>query len=71
VITGVAWVAVVDCAADAARKLLSAAHVAESEQGPEGAVMVTVVPVTEQEPLAVMTAVVLAFVVAVTANVLS
>ena len=37
---------------------------AVSEQVPDGAVIVTVVPETEQEPLAVMTAVVLAFVMA-------
>jgi hypothetical protein len=43
--------------------LLSAAHVAVSEQAPVPLVMVTAVPVLEQAPLDVMTAVVLALVV--------
>ena len=49
--------------------MLSAAQFAVSEQIPVPLVMVTVVPFTEQAPLAVMVAVVLAFVVAATVNV--
>ena len=48
--------------------MLSAAQVAVSEQVPVPLVMVTVVPVFEQAPLLVMTAVLLALVVAATAK---
>ena len=46
--------------------MLSAAHVAVSEQVPVPLVMVTAVPVFEQAPLLVITAVVLALVVVAT-----
>ena len=49
--------------------MLSAAHVALSEHAPLPPVIVTVLLAIEQAPLAVMTAVVLALVVAVTVNV--
>ena len=48
---------------------MSAAQVAVSEHMPDGAEIVTVTPATEQEPLAVITAGVLAFVDARTVNV--
>jgi hypothetical protein len=58
--------AVVVCEAVAARYWLSAAQFAVTAQVPEPDVMVTVVLLTEQDPLAVITAFVLAFVVAAT-----
>lgn len=61
--------AVVLCEAVAARYLLSAAHFALRTHVPVPDVIVTVVPLTEQAPVAVITAFVLAFVVAVTVNV--
>src|ERR1700689_3197649 len=57
--------AVVLCAAEAAAYWLSAAQVALILHVPVPEVMVTVVPLTEQGPLAVMTAAALALVVAV------
>ena len=57
--------AVVLCDAEAAAYWLSAAQVALISHVPVPAVMVTVVPLAEHGPLAVTTAVVLAFVVAV------
>ena len=60
---------VVVCEAEAARYWLSVAQLAVTVQVPEPDVIVTVVPLIEQEPLAVITAFVLAFVVAVTVKV--
>jgi hypothetical protein len=48
---------------------VSAAQVALSEHVPEGAEIVAIAPAIEQAPLALMTAVVLALVVATTVNV--
>lgn len=61
--------AVVLCEAEAARYWLSAAQFAVTLHVPEPEVMVRVVPLMEQDPLAVITAFVLAFVVAVTVKV--
>jgi hypothetical protein len=60
---------IVDWVAEAAKKLLSAAQFANREQVPLVAVIVTVAPTVEHAPLAVMTAVVLALVVAATVKV--
>jgi len=61
--------AVVVCEAVAARYWLSAAQFAVTVQIPEPDVIVTVVPLMEQDPLALITAVVLAFVLAATVKV--
>jgi len=61
--------AVVVCEAEAARYWVSVAQFDVTEQIPEPDVMVTVVPLIEQDPLAVMAAFVLALVVAVTVKV--
>jgi hypothetical protein len=53
----------------AARYWLSAAQFAVTVQIPEPDVIVTVVPLMEQDPLALITAVVLAFVLAATVKV--
>jgi hypothetical protein len=59
--------AVVVCEAEAARYWLSAAQFAVTVQVPEPDVIVTVAPLLiEQDPVAVITAFVLAFVVAAT-----
>jgi hypothetical protein len=61
---------VVVCEAEAARYWLSVAQLAVTVQVPEPDVIVTVAPLLiEQEPVAVITAFVLAFVVAVTVKV--
>ena len=69
VTTNGAVIATVDWLSDAAVKLESAAQFAVRLQVPVPLVMVTVVPLTEQAPLALMLAVVLALVGADTLNV--
>ena len=66
---GAIFVAAVDWLAEAARKLLSAGEFAVRLHVPVPLVIVTVLPAIEQAPLAVMVAVVLAFVVAATVKV--
>ena len=65
---GVAFAAVVDWTAEAARKYVVPTHFAVTVQVPEPLVMVTVAPLIEQTPLAVMVAATPEFEVAVTAK---
>ena len=65
----VSFSAIVVCSAEAVRYWLSAAQVALMVHVPVPEVIVTVAPLPEQGPLAVITAVLLAFVAAVTVKV--
>ena len=69
VTVGAICAAVVDWVSEAAEWLVSAAQLAVRLHAPVPLIMVTALPAIEQAPLAVITAVVLALVVAVTVNV--